>query len=172
MTTEEFNVNLREMNRNKEKLEKMYLFCVGYFKLHLSCKFGKQDAEDIAHEIFENKIMGHPPKKYVHRPLLWLSKIVDNYVYTLKKNEKRTLELVENFSYKPDLTENIPDEELKAALNKLDEVSLQILVYYYYYNYQLSEIAPMVNLSYANVRAKASRAIKTLRKYVTKRDSE
>ena len=60
------------------------------------------------------------------------------------------------------------EEELKTALEKLDEKSVKILILRYYYNLSLKEVARYCGMTYSAVRINHHRAIKKLKKHVTK----
>lgn len=169
MTREEFNQLLRDFKHDSKAAEELCRYCVVNLKLHLSVWLREaKDAEDVAHDIFCKKIFENPPKTLVRNPRAWLFKIADNYMKTLFKTEKRYVALTDSIPYKDDFTDFVANDRLREALKTLDKVSANIIVLYYYYGYTHKEISKMIGMAYGNVRMRSSRAIKNLRKLVTK----
>lgn len=168
MDAKEFNELVRDCTTNKYAMERFCLYCIGNLKAYLILNFNiVQDAEDFAHDIFLG-ILQNLPRKYIFAPLKWLHKIADNFVFTYRKKNKTTLELLDNLAYDPHIEERFENDDVNEALKLLDEKSRKIVILHLKYGYPLKEIARMFHASYPGIRTRSSRAIKFLQKTVTK----
>ena len=130
------------------------------------------DAEDLHSEVFEKilrKIEGFDPEKASLNT--WIFTITRNTVIDHFRRTKPTEELDENLSDNIELDEDLLNSEtlgeLAAALRKLPQQLMDIIVLRYYDGKPLTEIAEMMNLSYGAVKLRHQNAVLMLRQALT-----
>ena len=130
------------------------------------------DAEDLHSEVFEKilkKIEGFDPSKASLNT--WIFTVTRNTVIDHFRRTKPTEELDENLSDNIELDENLLNSEtlgeLAAALRKLPQQLMDIIVLRYYDGKPLTEIASMMNLSYGAVKLRHQNAVLMLKQALT-----
>ena len=130
------------------------------------------DAEDLHSEVFEKilrKIDGFDPSKASMNT--WIFTITRNTVIDHFRRTKPSEELDENLSDNIELDENLLNtetlSELAAALRKLPQQMMDIIVLRYYDGKPLTEIAELMNLSYGAVKLRHQNAVLMLRQALT-----
>ena len=138
---------------------------MGYIRARVR---NKADAEDLQSEVFEKilrKIEGFDPEKASLNT--WIFTITRNTVIDHFRRSRPGEELDENLSDDTEIdegllrTENL--SELAAALRKLPQQLMDIVVLRYYDGKPLTEIAAMMNLSYGAVKLRHQNAIMLLK---------
>ena len=126
------------------------------------------DAEDLHSEVFEKilrKIEGFDPSKASLNT--WIFTITRNTVIDHFRRARPGEELDENLSDNIELDENLLNSEtlgeLAAALRKLPQQLMDIVVLRYYDGKPLTEIADMMHLSYGAVKLRHQNAVLMLR---------
>ena len=126
------------------------------------------DAEDLLSEVFEKilrKIEDFDPSKASLNT--WIFTITRNTVIDHFRRTKPTEELDENLTDSLELDEGLLNAEtlgeLAAALRKLPQQMMDIIVLRYYDGKPLTEIAEMMNLSYGAVKLRHQNAVLMLR---------
>ena len=127
------------------------------------------DAEDLCSEVYEKilrKADDFDPEKASLNT--WIFTITRNTVIDHFRRTKPTEELDENLSDNIELDADLLNQEnmteLAAALRKLPQQLMDIIVLRYYDGKPLTEIAEMMNLSYGAVKLRHQNAILMLRK--------
>ena len=130
------------------------------------------DAEDLLSEVFEKilrKIEDFDPSKASLNT--WIFTITRNTVIHHFRRTKPTEELDENLTDSLELDEGLLNAEtlgeLAAALRKLPQQMMDIIVLRYYDGKPLTEIAEMMNLSYGAVKLRHQNAVLMLRQALT-----
>ena len=130
------------------------------------------DAEDLHSEVFEKilrKIEDFDPSKASLNT--WIFTITRNTVIDHFRRAKPNEELDENLSDNIELDEDLLNSEtlgeLAAALRKLPQQLMDIIVLRYYDGKPLTEIAEMMNLSYGAVKLRHQNAVLMLRQALT-----
>lgn len=135
-------------------------------KTHVQRRFGKLvSAEDISQEVFL-KLLSLEIKEYIRYPTAWLFMIADNKAKDVLRSTHDEIQLSVLLRSPFNLDDTIMSADMKSAVRHLDLISQQIIYLHIWEGYTLKEIAQDLGLGYANVRAKASRAMKALRKYL------
>ena len=126
------------------------------------------EAEDLHSEVFEKilkKIGEFDPSKASLNT--WIFTITRNTVIDHFRRAKPSEELDENLSDNVELDEDLLNSEtlseLAAALRKLPQQMMDIIVLRYYDGKPLTEIAEMMNLSYGAVKLRHQNAVLMLR---------
>lgn len=92
-----------------------------------------------------------------------------NWLYFLRKKKLASIDinsLVDTIPEETKAIESLTDEQLNALLDKLDQVSKQLLVLFYYQNKSLEEIAAQLNLTSANTaKVKKFRCLNRLKQF-------
>ena len=142
---------------------------MGYIRARIR---SRADAEDLHSEVFEKvlkKIEGFDPSKA--SLTTWIFTITRNTVIDHFRRAKPSEELDENLSDNVELDEDLLNSEtlseLAAALRKLPQQMMDIIVLRYYDGKPLTEIAEMMNLSYGAVKLRHQNAVLMLRQALT-----
>ena len=128
----------------------------------------RADAEDLCADVFEKvqrKLPDFDPSKA--SVSTWIFTITRNTVIDHFRRSKPSEELDENLSDNVELDEDLLNSEtlseLAAALRKLPQQMMDIIVLRYYDGKPLTEIAEMMNLSYGAVKIRHQNAVLMLR---------
>ena len=138
---------------------------MGYIRARIR---SSAEAEDLHSEVFEKvlkKIGEFDPSKASLNT--WIFTITRNTVIDHFRRAKPSEELDENLSDDVELDEDLLNSEtlseLAAALRKLPQQMMDIIVLRYYDGKPLTEIAEMMNLSYGAVKLRHQNAVLMLR---------
>ena len=138
---------------------------MGYIRARIR---SSAEAEDLHSEVFEKvlkKIGEFDPSKASLNT--WIFTITRNTVIDHFRRSKPSEELDENLSDNVELDEDLLNSEtlseLAAALRKLPQQMMDIIVLRYYDGKPLTEIAEMMNLSYGAVKLRHQNAVLMLR---------
>ena len=138
---------------------------MGYIRARIR---SSAEAEDLHSEVFEKvlkKIGEFDPSKASLNT--WIFTITWNTVIDHFRRAKPSEELDENLSDNVELDEDLLNSEtlseLAAALRKLPQQMMDIIVLRYYDGKPLTEIAEMMNLSYGAVKLRHQNAVLMLR---------
>ena len=138
---------------------------MGYIRARIR---SSAEAEDLHSEVFEKilkKIGEFDPSKASLNT--WIFTITRNTVIDHFRRAKPSEELDENLSDNGELDEDLLNSEtlseLAAALRKLPQQMMDIIVLRYYDGKPLTEIAEMMNLSYGAVKLRHQNAVLMLR---------
>ena len=142
---------------------------MGYIRARIR---SSAEAEDLHSEVFEKilkKIEEFDPFKASLNT--WIFTITRNTVIDHFRRSKPSEELDENLSDNVELDEDLLNSEtlseLAAALRKLPQQMMDIIVLRYYDGKPLTEIAEMMNLSYGAVKLRHQNAVLMLRQALT-----
>ncbi len=142
---------------------------MGYIRARIR---SSAEAEDLHSEVFEKilkKIEEFDPSKASLST--WIFTITRNTVIDHFRRSKPSEELDENLSDNVELDEDLLNtetlSELAAALRKLPQQMMDIIVLRYYDGKPLTEIAEMMNLSYGAVKLRHQNAVLMLRQALT-----
>ena len=138
---------------------------MGYIRARIR---SSAEAEDLHSEVFEKvlkKIGEFDPSKASLNT--WIFTITRNTVIDHFRRAKPSEELDESLSDNVELDEDLLNSEtlseLAAALRKLPQQMMDIIVLRYYDGKPLTEIAEMMNLSYGAVKLRHQNAVLMLR---------
>ena len=151
-------------------LEQVYLQYSGKVTGYLQARLHNRTvAEDLCAEVFEKALRkqeGYDPKKSAVGT--WIFTITRNTLIDYYRRRKPSDELDENMADDQELDEDLLSGEtlgeLAAALRKLPQQMMDIVVLRYYDGKPLTEIATMMNLSYGAVKLRHQNALLMLRK--------
>ena len=138
---------------------------MGYIRARVR---SKAEAEDLHSEVFEKilrKIEGFDPTKASLNT--WIFTVTRNTVIDHFRRSRPGEELDENLSDDTEIDEGLLQteslSELAAALRKLPQQLMDIIVLRYYDGKPLTEIAKIMNLSYGAVKLRHQNAIMLLK---------
>ena len=126
------------------------------------------DAEDLCADVFE-KIQRKLPDYDQSKAAVgtWIFTITRNTLIDHFRRKKPSEELDENLSDESELDESLLSTEtlgeLAAALRKLPQQMMDIVVLRYYDGKPLTQIAEMMNLSYGAVKLRHQNALQMIR---------
>ena len=138
---------------------------MGYIRARVR---SKAEAEDLHSEVFEKilrKIEGFDPTKASLNT--WIFTVTRNTVIDHFRRSRPGEELDENLSDDTEIDEGLLQteslSELAAALRKLPQQLMDIVVLRYYDGEPLTEIAKIMNLSYGAVKLRHQKALAKLK---------
>lgn len=169
MNTVEFNSRLKKMKFDKKSFNWIYAHCYNILKIRIETKFKKPKfTEDVIQDIFNYLMYRYNPTDFVKLPFIWLCTAADNRAISrLKMKSENLEELNENIPYQVYFEEDdlvFTKEGFKDKWYKLDDRSRDILIMHDILGYKYKEIAILLEMSYSNVRVKASRAKSKIKK--------
>ena len=137
---------------------------------------GRADAEDLCADVFEKvqrKLTDYDARKA--RLSTWIFTITRNTVIDFFRRSKNSEELDENLSDDSETEENLLRtetlSELAAALRKLPQELMDIVVLRYYDRKTLTDIAKMMNMSYGAVKLRHQNALILLKEFMDDKHS-
>ncbi len=166
MEPQKFNNLLLKIKSDKRALIPIYQEYYAKIILHLRVRFGKCICpEDVAQEVFVT-ILHMEHTEYIKAPQKWIFSVADNKAIDLLRRRHEEVPLSDNMKASPIFEVSTQNVAIQLAFEHLDPVSQKILIMHFWEGYSHKEIASMLNMTCGNVRLKASRAYKTLEKYL------
>lgn len=166
MNPQKFNRLLRNIKHDKRSLALIYTEYYPKLVFHVQRRFGKLiSPDDIAQDIF-SKLMQLEIHYFVKTPTAWLYTLADNRAKDILKSCHEEVALEEYLADEFSIDSTILNLDVKKALSHLDLKSQQIIYLHIWEGYSYEEISKGLNISCANIRVKASRAYKELKKYL------
>ena len=162
------NIELEKLKCGDEKaLENLYkIIHKKIFLCAYSIVKDKNLAEDILHEVFIRIKL----KNFMYRKntsgILWIYKITKNLSLDILKKKKR--ELLKDVLNSEEQDCALPIEEkffIEYILEILNKKEREIVLLHIVYEFKHKEIAKIINMNYATVRWKYSRAINKIRSF-------
>ena len=166
MEAQKFNRLIRKIKYDPKAIESIYDEFNLQLKVHIQRRFGKLiSPEDFTQDIFL-KLLEMETPKYIEYPTAWLFRIADNYIIDKLRGAHQDEEFIETTSDKFDIEQVVIDIEVKEAMSNLDTLTQKILYLHYWEGYSFKELETELAVSYASIRTRASRAYKTLKKFL------
>lgn len=162
MEKSQFNKLLNAYKTSKDSFDELYRCFFHKIVYHISWKFSREIAEDVAQEFFL-KLMRIEVDEPVENPTSWVYTVCDNLARTYIKKNKSYDELTGNEFYEfiSDVDER---EEIKNAMSELESIDKKIITMFYFEGYALKEIAVILGQNYETVKKRHQRALKKLNK--------
>ena len=158
---------------NPSDMERIYTEYHGKVMSYIRARIrGEADAEDLCSDVFEKIYRKYDEYDREKAALgTWIFTITRNTLIDHFRRTKPSEELDENLSDNIELDEDLLNtetlSELAAALRKLPQQMMDIIVLRYYDGKPLTEIAEMMNLSYGAVKLRHQNAVLMLRQALT-----
>ena len=166
MDAQKFNRLIQKIKYDKKAIGEIYEKFGKEMKMHLHWRFGKLiDCEDAMHDVFL-KLMEAKIDSYIEYPKTWLHKFAEHCVIDSLRKRRPQEELRITAYSEFNIEDTLIKEDLKAAMQHLDDTSRRILYLHVWEGYGYKEVSEMLDLSHCNVRAIASRAQKKLKPYL------
>lgn len=166
MDAQKFNELLKKIKKDTRAVEEIYNEYYKRLMAHVDRRFGNLvDSRDIAHDIFL-KLMTLKDQDFIEYPTSWLYRLADHYVIDKLRLKHTEVSFYDFLIKEFDLDRTITAEDIKRAMGHLDKASQEILYLSFWEGYKLYEVSKELNISYANVRAKASKAYQILKKFL------
>ncbi len=164
MDSQKFNRLLRKITTDSRALEEIYEEYYSKVKLHILRGFGNLvSAEDVAQEVFLS-LLSLNLKEKIEFPTTWLMRLSENKAKDILRGKHSESELSDMISSSFSIDKAILKADVQTVIKKLDPLSQQIIYLHIWEGYPYKEIAQELNISYNNVRVKASRAYKKIEK--------
>jgi len=133
----------------------------------------REEAEDAAQDVFVKAYKGLKAFRKKSQFSTWLYRIVYNEcISRLRKVKYRSIQLEEDLLTLPQnetlngeeawLNQEVREKRLRTALLHLAAIDRSLVVFYYYENQSIDQIAELVSLSASNVKIRLFRARKKL----------
>lgn len=164
MEKRRFNRLLKKIKRDEKAFDAIYDFYYKRIVYHLSRNYGKELAEDIAHEFFLKLIKNNKEYNKIEKPTSWVYRCCENLAKTAIKKKSYNMPIEDNAVKSNFDFANIRNAEIRETISALDEISKKIVYLHYWEGYAFSEVAEIVGLSYDAVRQRHKR----LKKYLSK----
>ena len=168
MEKRRFNRLLKKIKRDEKAFDAIYDFYYKRIVYHLSRNYGKELAEDIAHEFFLKLIKNDKEYGQIAKPTSWVYKCCDNLAKTELRKTHCNIAIDESERVVVDLTTET-DNEISDVLADLDEVSVKIIHLHYWEGYAFNEIAEILGISYSSVRQRHKRVKQHLKNILEER---
>ena len=165
MEAKEFNNYLRDLKVDGRAFDALYDFYYARIIRHLTGDFGKEIAEDVAHDFFV-KLITSERQEYIRKPTTWVYTCCDNMAKTLVHKLNREVSQSENQYSSQQLSFSEIHSDLKREIEKLDETSQKLIFLYYWDGYNLEEVSEMLGMNYDAVRKRHSRIISQIKRFL------
>jgi RNA polymerase sigma-70 factor (ECF subfamily) len=134
----------------------------------------RQEAEEIAQEVFVRSYIGLATLKKTSAFVPWLFGIADRVVKESRraKGRERHLPLLENVLSQPPAEPAVPDESLESSIAELDERYRQVIVLRYHGRMTCEHVAQALDLPLGTVTKRLSRAYAILRGKLNSREAQ
>ena len=164
MNSQKFNKLLQNLKYDKKALTLIYEEYYPKLVFHLTRRFGDQiSPEDAAQDVFLT-LMTAEDFNPVEFPVTWLCRTADNKVIDMLKSQHPESPLYDSYPDTFNWDRIIMKDDMKRCFQLLDETSRRILYLYHWEGFDHREIAKQLDMSCANVRTKACRAYKVIKK--------
>ena len=162
MEARRFNQLLKSISVSEKSFDELYDFYARRIVFRLSGIYGRDLAEDVMQEFFFKLITGKKDYGYIEKPTSWVYKCAENLAKTKLRSKMPFEQLTEENEYR---RQYFDKTDIKEKLDVLDDVSRKIIELYYWDGYNLEEISDVLQIKYATVRKKHSRAKAKLKKF-------
>lgn len=166
MDEKRFNKLLTEYKTSQKAFDELYEFYFHRIVYHVSRKFSREIAEDVAQEFFL-KLMRIELDEKVENPTAWVYTVADNIAKSYLRKYKPNEELSGDESYEF-LSGYEESEVVSKCISELEPTDKKIVALYYFEGYSLKEIAGIIGEKYETVKKRHSRALKKLDKIFKK----
>lgn len=164
MDSQKFNCLLRKISTDSRAFEEIYNEFYGKVKLHIIRTFGNLvSADDVTQEVFLS-LLSLNLKENIEFPTTWLMKISENKAKDVLRVSHDGTQLTDIPSASFCIDNVILQTDMQAIMQKLDALTQQIIYMHIWEGYSYKEIARELNISNNNVRVKAARAYKKIKK--------
>lgn len=158
MNTKRFNTLLKDI-RNTECFNEIFdEFYSQVIKISMHIYGSKEDAKDIAQEIFKY-LLTHEVKIYVNNPNAWFYALCK---YNGQKLYKKELPLEEETECEAPIVQFM-SLEMREAMKGLSAEGRKIIILYWFYGYSLHEVAAILHKPFLNVAKQHERIKKKLK---------
>ena len=134
----------------------------------------RQEAEEIAQEVFVRSYVGLATLKKTSALVPWLFGIANRVVKENRRAKSREWHapLPENVPARPPVEQAIPDDSLQSAIAELDERHRQVIVLRYHGRMTCEQVAQVLDLPLGTITKHLSRAYAILREKLNSREAQ
>lgn len=166
MNTEHFNYLLTTYYENETSALELCKYCLANIKRRLLSMYKNiYNVDDVAREILSYFLKNLP--KHVFASFKFINATTDNYIKRNYKKIEEVVPLSAEMSYEQSFDELQKLNVLKFLEKHLDKCAAQIVYLHIIEDIKEKDIAVKLNISYVNVRAIYSRAIKKLKEILS-----
>ena len=146
-------------NGDKDAFERLIIMHeVSLFRVANGILQNEEDAEDAYQETIIKAYRGIGNLKKNEYCKTWLIRIMINQCSVLLKNRRKRVLLKEYIDIKIKTMDGYEKLELWIAVRTLEEELRQVIILYYYEDYQQNEIGELLGIPYGTVKSRLSRA--------------
>ena len=166
------------MSMTSMSMEEIYTAYSGKVMGYIAARVrNRADAEDLCADVFEKVQRKLPDYDQTKAAIgTWIFTITRNTLIDHFRRKKPSEELDENLAEDSELDESLLNtetlSELAAALRRLPQQLMDIVVLRYYDGNPLTEIARMMDLSYGAVKLRHQNALIMLREMMGKKETD
>lgn len=139
------------------------------YKIAYSRCCNRDDADDVFQEVFIKLMSSKKDFRGDEHIKAWLIKVTVNMTRKFFKKKPKTQAFSGTESYEENFTEG---DDVFIAISRLPEVQAKIVYLRYVEDYDLTEIASLLKISYGNVRTNLTRAREKLRGFLKDDDKD
>lgn len=163
MNVPKFNILLNNANKNEKAFEILYNFYYKRIVAQIAKNFGKEFAEDVAQEFFIRLVKSDKKYEYIKNPTAWVFTCCENIAKTKLAKENGKISFNEEIGVSSALDFDFENTFIGTELNKLDDISKEIIILHYWKGYSFEEIAGILGITYDAVRQRHKRLKKKLK---------
>ena len=165
MDAQQFNILLNNANKDEKAFELLYNFYYKRIVAQLAKGFGKEFAEDVVQEFFIRLVKFDKKYEYINNPTAWVYKCCENIAKTklAKENYKISFNEEIGVSSALDFDFDFENAFIGTELNKLDDISKDIIILHYWKGYSFEEISEILGITYDAIRQRHKRLKKKLK---------
>lgn len=166
MNSQKFNRLLNNIKNDKKAIIPIYQEYYSKIVIHLRCRFGRIIChEDIAQEVFA-ALLNLKEDKKIDSPTQWILAVADNKAIDFLRTHHEDFAYTDALNSTFDLNYSFLGTDIQLAFVHIDSLSRKILYMHFWEGYSYKQIAEILHVTSGNVRLKASRAYKELKKHL------
>ena len=163
MDAQQFNLLLNNANKNEKAFELLYNFYYRRIVAKIAKSFGKEFAEDVAQEFFIRLVKFDKKYEFINNPTAWVYTCCENIAKTKLAKEKGKISFNEEIGANSALDFDFENVFIGTELNKLDDISKDIVILHYWKGYNFEEISGILGITYDAIRQRHKRLKKKLK---------
>lgn len=145
---------------------KYYNYKDTIYSIALNYCHDEDDALDITQDVFMKYLSDDKQFENDNHELYWLIRVAINTSLTFIKSKWKTSVYLNEELLNKAKDENLSDDilRMRQILNSLPDKYKEVIILYYYQNYNVNEIANILNISLSNVKKRLERAREIIKK--------
>ena len=165
MEASHFNRLLKSISKDEKSFNELYEYYGRRIVFRLTRVYGKEIAEETLHDFFLKLIKHEGKYEYIQKPTSWVYTCCENIAKTklAKENYKISFNEEIGVSSALDFDFDFENAFIGTELNKLDDISKDIIILHYWKGYSFEEISEILGITYDAIRQRHKRLKKKLK---------